>query len=88
MTVCPSAPAIVAAPTIAFTIASSVASTVAEKRGLMRVFDTISNVFGPGSLSTWGFAVENAIKMSPELFPEVDPVRASPSATRRAILLS
>jgi hypothetical protein len=56
MTVCPSAPAIVVAPTIAFTIASSVASTVAEKRGLMRVFDTDSTVFGPGSLSAWGFA--------------------------------
>jgi hypothetical protein len=88
MTVCPSAPVIVVAPTIAFTIASSVASTVAEKRGLTREFDTGSTVFGPGSLSARVFAVENAIKMSPELFPEVEPVRATPNAARRAILLS
>ena len=84
----PSAPVIVVAPTMAFTIASSVASTVAEKRGLIRAFDTVATALGPGSLSACGFAVENPIKMSPELFPEVDPVRASPSAARRAILLS
>ena len=41
-------------------------------------------MFGPGGASEYGLAVENAIKISPELFPETDPVRASPSEARRA----
>src|SRR5271165_1528992 len=83
--VCPSMPVIVLAATIAFTIASSVASTVALKSGVMRSFDTASMVFGPGSALAWGFAVENAIKISPEPLPEVEPVLANPIVARRAM---
>jgi hypothetical protein len=77
-------PVMVLAPTMAFTMASSVASTVAEKTGLIRPLETTFTVFGPGSASACALAVEKAIKMSPELFPDVDPVRAKPSVARRA----
>ena len=68
----------VRAPTIAFTIASSVASTVAVNSGLMRSFETIFTVFGPGSASACGFAVEKAIKISPDPLPEDRPGARQP----------
>src|SRR6266567_8149821 len=88
ITVWPSMPVMVFAPTIAFTIASSVASTVAVNKGLMRSFETVCTVLGPGAASACGFAVEQARQISPELLPETDPVRASPSEARRAIRFS
>ena len=39
---------------------------------------------GFSAVQTPGFAVEKAMKMSPEPLPEVEPVRASPIVARRA----
>src|ERR1700679_3441068 len=50
----------------------------------MRSFETVSIVFGPGSLPAPRLAVEKAMKMSPEEFPELEPVRARPIVARRA----
>ena len=46
----------------------------------MKVADSVRDVVDWGTL----FAVEKAMKMSPLVFPEVDPVRARPSAAREA----
>jgi hypothetical protein len=58
------------------------------KRGLMRALEMVWTVFGLGSASACGLAVEKTIKISPDPFPEIDPVRASPNAALRASRLS
>jgi hypothetical protein len=71
-------PVIVSAPNIALMIASSVACAVASNRGEISSFGSISIRATPTALPASEFAVENAMKMSPELLPEVPPVLANP----------
>ena len=75
-------PVIVSAATSALTIASSVACTVAVNSALIRAFDSIVHGGGLVRAAAPAFAVENAMKMSPEPLPDVAPVRAEPE--RRA----
>ena len=73
---------------MALMIASSVASTVAPNSVLIwELLSTVTSVVGRAAAAP-AFAVENATKMSPEPFPEMPPVRATPKDARRAILLS
>jgi hypothetical protein len=62
-------PVIVPAASMAFTIASSVACTVATKSGLILSFASIATRFVSRAVAAPAFAVENAMKMSPELLP-------------------
>jgi len=88
VTLCPSIPVIVSAATRALTIASSVACTVASNRAFILSLDSIVRDRVPVGAPASSFAVEKAMKMSPDPFPEVLPNLASPSAARRASLLS
>jgi hypothetical protein len=54
------------------------------EQGLIRSFETVSTELGPGSLPAPRLAVEKAMKISPEEFPELEPVRARPIVARRA----
>jgi len=81
-------PSIVSAATSALTIASSVASAAARKSGLMRSFGSICRVATPSIFMASGFAVEKAMKMSPEELLAMPPVRATPMLARRAMRFS
>ena len=70
----------VSAASIAFRIASSVACTVAEKIGLIRSLGSISTRTTSALRAAFAFAVENATKMSPELFSPLPPMRPTASA--------
>ncbi|MNC95738.1 hypothetical protein D3C83_129280 [compost metagenome] len=59
-------PVIVGAASIALMIASSVACTVARKSGEMRAFDSIATEVLSSSIPVPAFAVEKAMKMSPD----------------------
>ena len=79
-----SAPVIVSAASMAFTIAYSVACTVASKIGLITSLGSIVTVARPVSAAARGFAVEKAMKISPELFSPSPPMRPTPSEARLA----
>src|SRR5580704_210256 len=87
-TVWPSAPVMVLAATIAFTTASSVAWIVASKSASIWSPGSICTATGLSATPAPGFAVENAMKMSPELSPEILPSRPRPSVTRLAMRFS
>src|SRR5207247_7345977 len=69
----PSTPIIVSAATSAFTIASSVACTVASNTAPMRALDIIDTCAASGAFAAPAFAVENAMKMSPDPLLETLP---------------
>src|SRR6185436_13956812 len=87
-TVLPLMPVMVSAFINALSTDSSVASTTAWNKGLSvavdsgetKVADSVRELAACGML----FPVENAMKMSPLVLPEVDPVRARPSDARAA----
>ena len=83
-TVRPRSPVIVRAATSALTIASSVAPTVASKSGSMRSLGSMVSAGTPSLSPACGLAVEKARKRSPDPLPATAPVRARPSAARRA----
>ena len=72
------APTMVSAATRALTMASSVASTVASKNGVTRSFGRNFAVGTPSVPPEPEFAVENAMKMSPDELLATPPVRAMP----------
>ena len=65
--------------------ADAVASTVALNSALIRSLDNIETVATDLLPAAPALAVENAMKISPEPFPDVAPVRANPNEARRAI---
>ena len=65
-------------------MASSVACTVASKIGFIRSFGSMVKLAIPEGLAASGFAVENAMKISPEPLPAVLPMRANPMVALRA----
>ena len=54
----------------------------------MRALDIIDTCAASGAFAAPAFAVENAMKMSPDPLLETLPVRARPSVARRAMRLS
>ena len=75
-------------------MASSVASTVAVKSGSISPEPSRCMV-GAGRVERPLFpqsiprlAVEKAMKISPDPFPLIDPIRPMPNATRRTVRLS
>ena len=78
------APVMVSAPTIAFTMASSVASTAASKKPFSASLGNMETLTGPRPAAAPALAEEKAMKISPDPFPEVEPVRASPMVAQWA----
>src|SRR5205823_2902231 len=68
--------------TSALMIASSVACAVASNKALIRWFETIETCTVSAAAAAPGLAVEKAITMSPDPFPEVAPVRPKPWVAR------
>src|SRR2546422_3669325 len=83
-TVTSSAPVIVWAASIALMIASSVAWTVASNRGVIWSLESMATCASPESRDARWFAVENAMKMSPDELPASPPMRPTPRAARFA----
>ena len=80
---------IVSAASSALVIAASVACAVAWNSGVIRSLGSIfTSRTGTSSCQARGLAVENAMKMSPELLPPKPPCRPMPSETRVAIRFS
>src|SRR3989454_12044636 len=87
-TVTSSAPVIVWAASIALMIASSVAWTVASNRGVIWSLEIMATCASPESRDARWFAVENAMKMSPDELPASPPMRPTPRAARFATRFS
>jgi len=77
----------VRAATSALTIASSTLCAVASKSGEIRSFDSIATVDTESGRKV-AFAVEKAMKMSPDVLAPMPPLRAMPSDARFAMRLS
>src|SRR5262249_52607313 len=84
----PSTPVIVSAATSALMIDSSVAWTVASNTAPIRALESIETWAVSVAPAALGFAVENAMKISPDPLLETLPVRARPRVARRAIRFS
>ena len=82
------APVVVSAASSALVIAASVACAVAWKSGEIRSFVIMRTDVTLSDDQLFEFAVENAMKMSPELLPPNPPWRPTPSDTRVAMRLS
>jgi hypothetical protein len=70
---------------MALRIASSVACTVAYINGFIAPLGNIVTLVTFDAVALFGFAVEKATKMSPELFSPFPPMRPTPRPARVAI---